>query len=427
MLGSKEPLSFDVLVKNHGEDAFEAGFYMTVPENLNYKKVSQIGVFRDVTITCTAPSIQTNNTLKCDIGNPLPAGKLINFRVIFDPANKTGLAPAYEFYMEANSTNVESHKSAYDDNIVQRRVLIWVDTKLSVSGNSLPTQMHYNMSEYKNFENATKETELGPHVVHIYDVKNNGTSRIDEVEVFVMWPHETIDGQPLMVLLDQPETSGNIRCEPYYMAEMEFDLDEILHRKSYLHSGGVASRNVYGSSSYGSKWTSGSSRGSGGSRKFHHSWSSSSGHGSSSGHASSSGGRRVYTQDEQNKLDLEENMESTGDASFVHKDRAGQAAQLGGQQGRTYYYEKHYKTQEGQGNQGGQGQQEIYTAGGSLEQKIESMEAKLTKKFTLAQVRVLDKELHLAEDSNKVNMLLAEIKDKAQKQYIKVQESLDKI
>lgn len=82
LLGSKEPLTIDVSIANRGEDAFEAGFYMTLPPGLNLRKVEQSVANRDTLVTCTPPTAATNNTLKCDIGNPLPAGKVVSIFLI---------------------------------------------------------------------------------------------------------------------------------------------------------------------------------------------------------------------------------------------------------------------------------------------------------------------------------------------------------
>ena len=37
------------------------------------------------------------------------------------------------------------------------------------------------------------EDQLGPEVIHIYDVKNKGPATIKEAEVFIMWPSFTKD------------------------------------------------------------------------------------------------------------------------------------------------------------------------------------------------------------------------------------------
>lgn len=71
-------MAFEVLIPNYGEDAFEASFYMNIPPGMNFRKIEKIGDIKDTLITCTAPSAATNNTLKCDIGNPLASGKVVS-------------------------------------------------------------------------------------------------------------------------------------------------------------------------------------------------------------------------------------------------------------------------------------------------------------------------------------------------------------
>ena len=133
LLGSKEPLAIDVLISNFGEDAFEAGFFMNIPSGLDFKRAERIGDIKDTPFTCTPPSIFTNNTLKCDIGNPFPARKVVNFRVTLDPSRKGGISPNYVFYMESNSTNIEAEGTS-DDNRIEKDIGINVETDLSISG-----------------------------------------------------------------------------------------------------------------------------------------------------------------------------------------------------------------------------------------------------------------------------------------------------
>lgn len=239
LLGANEPLTVEVLITNNGEDAFEASFYMTIPKGLNQQSVKKIGESRDTSFTCTAPSIQTNNALKCDIGNPLKSGKSINFKVLLEPSkNLHGLDPFYEFYMEANSTNEEADGGRFD-NTLKKSIAIYVESDLSISGSSTPSEFHYNISNYKEFDNATVEAEIGPHIVNIYDIRNNGTSTIEEIEIFIHWPDSTLEGDPLMYLLNQPETLGPVQCDSsQYVNPRAKPLirDEILEKKSYLGS-----------------------------------------------------------------------------------------------------------------------------------------------------------------------------------------------
>lgn len=234
ILGGNESLTVDVLVSNYGEDAFESTFYMTVPQGLDFKSTKKLGESRDTSFICTAPNEKSNYTLRCDIGNPLPAKKSVNFKVILEPSKKAGLSPYYEFYMEANSTNEEA-EGGQSDNVYRKQVSISVESDLSISGRSQPDVLHYNVSQYREFGNSSNEADIGPHFVHIYDIRNNGTSTIEEIELFINWPAMTLDKEPLMYLLSQPEISGNVYCEPTQFVNQEnLQIDHLLERKSFL-------------------------------------------------------------------------------------------------------------------------------------------------------------------------------------------------
>lgn len=284
ILGGHESLIVEVNIINDGEDAFEAGFYMNLPSGLDYKGTRKIP---EGSFPCTAPTQSTNYTLKCDIGNPLPAGKSVNFKVIFEPSKKAGLTPFYDFYMEANSTNEEAEGSHFD-NIFKKSISISIESDLSISGSSNPSDFHYNVTQFLPFKNATNEADIGPQVIHIYDIRNTGTSSIDEIELSINWPASTNDGDQLIYLLSQPETQGNVVCEPTQFANIhDLLIDQGLERKSYIDKNRAPIRNgIQG------RWSS-----------------------SSSNRYNSQGGA---TRDE---LHLEESQESTGDASFVHKNR----------------------------------------------------------------------------------------------------------
>lgn len=78
LLGSNEKLKVDVIVQNEGEDSFETTFDMTVPPGVNYVKIERLDDNEnDIPVQCSAPSIMTNNSLHCDIGNPLPRDKYV--------------------------------------------------------------------------------------------------------------------------------------------------------------------------------------------------------------------------------------------------------------------------------------------------------------------------------------------------------------
>lgn len=304
LLGSKDLLVFDVKVSNFGEDAFEAGFFMGVPEGINFRKIERIGDSRDTPVTCTAPSSATNNTLKCDIGNPLSSGKVASFKIILLPATKQGIAPKYDFYMVTNSTNAEVDGTDFD-NVYKKTVGISVETNLSVKGVSIDEEILFNTTDYIPLENATREEQIGPQVVHIYEVRNGGPSTIEKAEVYFLWPHETISGDSLLYLLNQPETTRNIECElTDYANTRNLKLDQSLVAKSYLVSQGAIEKSSLHSE--GGRYASTSFQ-------------------SNTGIAVG-GVKTQLTDEEKRQFDEEENRESSGDASYIHRQRAQQAA-----------------------------------------------------------------------------------------------------
>ncbi|XP_031627773.1 integrin alpha-PS2 isoform X2 [Contarinia nasturtii] len=309
IFGSKDLLVFDVKVSNFGEDAFEAGFFMNVPNDMNFRKIERIGDSRDTPITCTAPSPVTNHTLKCDIGNPLSGGKVANFKVILLPATKKGIAPKYDFFVEANSTNAEN-EGTESDNHRKITVKINVETNLTVTGVSPGEEILYNATDFVALENATQENQIGPQVVHMYEIRNGGPSTIEEAEVYFIWPYETLSGDQLLYLMSQPETTRNVKCELSQFVNVRgVELDRSLVAKSYLVNQGAVEKSSLNSAS-----------------SFH-----------STGYAVGGQNTQTFTEEERRRFEIEESLNATGDASEIHKQRANEAAQEQGAGSSAYH------------------------------------------------------------------------------------------
>lgn len=189
MLGSKEKLEFDVTVKNSGEDSFESTFDLQLPHGVDFIKVIQNNK-TEVRILCSS---SLNNTIHCDIGNPLPGKKIAQFTMQMKPYQREGMQPSFDFYMSVNSTNKEKGLTI-DDNQKHLVIPIWVDSKLELGATSKPNELYYyNLSSYKA-DKITNESDIGPAITHVYSIRNNGPSDINEAEIFFVWPYATKDG-----------------------------------------------------------------------------------------------------------------------------------------------------------------------------------------------------------------------------------------
>ncbi|CAH1104262.1 unnamed protein product [Psylliodes chrysocephalus] len=211
LLNSNTTLEFDVIVSNFGEDSFETTFVMTYPTNGIFYKRSEIKI---PGLICTE---STNKTVVCDIGNPLPSGKIASFKVFFQPYHKGGSPNhSYHFDILVNSSNPEP-LSTFEDNKKHIEIEIWIDATIDIKGqtySSLQPLSHYNNTIFKgSIKDVRKETEIGPQVTHVYFLTNQGPSQIQRAEVFLLWPLTTLGDEDLLYLLEQPITKGNVKCD----------------------------------------------------------------------------------------------------------------------------------------------------------------------------------------------------------------------
>ncbi|XP_050678590.1 integrin alpha-8 isoform X2 [Leptidea sinapis] len=211
VLGSGENVHIDVKVENSAEDAFEAAYYLLVPAGVTYAKMERLDKDSAETspIYCSIKNQGNsgNSSLKCDLGNPMASGQSVNFRVILEvDARVTDL----NFDMEVNSTNPEQGTTY--DNVRHLAIGVVIRAQLAIIGTSDPPELHYNASLYES-QSLKDDTKLGPQVIHKYNIKNDGPFTVEEAEIYVMWPYQTLDGENLLYMLVQPQWVGDMVCD----------------------------------------------------------------------------------------------------------------------------------------------------------------------------------------------------------------------
>ncbi|GBP17175.1 Integrin alpha-PS2 [Eumeta japonica] len=250
ILGSDQKVDIDVEVANTKEDAFEAAYYLHIPRGVSYNRMQmqtpdgqeQLPVYCSV----SARHANGSSTLRCDVGNPLPSGRKVNFRVTLEvDVSVTSL----EFDMETNSTNPE--EGTYEDNRRHMAISVVIESKLLAIGTSDPPELYYNASLYQ-YDAVADDRQLGPTVIHKYNIKNDSPFAIKQAQIVILWPYQTLYDENLMYMLMQPETVGPVQC----YAEEHIDPLKLFVRtssKSYLES----ERAEYARSKFAaSTWTS---------------------------------------------------------------------------------------------------------------------------------------------------------------------------
>lgn len=214
LLGSTQRLELNVKIENRGEDAFESVFQLQLPAGIDYINWDSQSDSNRINIQCTAPKISNNNTLRCDVGNPLPGGEIARFKVILQPITYDGMKATYELDMNVSSTNPE-RQHTLRNNIANINLPLWTETFIAIESQSKPQVLDLNSVEYANIDPQLLNHELpyAPSVVHNYTVRNNGPSTVLNVTAKVFW-NPAKAGHIHLYLLEQPEISKEkVYCE----------------------------------------------------------------------------------------------------------------------------------------------------------------------------------------------------------------------
>ena len=82
-MGSDERLEISIEIVNGGEDAYEAYFFMYLPESINFIKTelnpdNEDRVSGTPPLLCSPPTLHNEHVLKCEMGNPMAANSAVN-------------------------------------------------------------------------------------------------------------------------------------------------------------------------------------------------------------------------------------------------------------------------------------------------------------------------------------------------------------
>merc|ERR1719195_1294625 len=114
LMGSGERLEIQTEITNNGEDAFNALLEVQLPRGVSYINANTTDA--SVNILCSPPSVMNNNTVQCEVGNPLRANRQVTTRVFVQPSSEGHEDPVSEFSFSilAKSSNPEEGSNDND-------------------------------------------------------------------------------------------------------------------------------------------------------------------------------------------------------------------------------------------------------------------------------------------------------------------------
>ena len=83
-----------------------------------------------------------------------------------------------------------------------------------MSGVSKPEQFTFNTTQ-ETVEKYEVIEDIGEEVTHVYQVTNKGPSRINEAEVYILWPSFDANGDDLLYLTGLEYDRSKATCQPF--------------------------------------------------------------------------------------------------------------------------------------------------------------------------------------------------------------------
>ncbi|XP_033113687.1 integrin alpha-8-like, partial [Anneissia japonica] len=205
-IGDRNGLVINVTVENKGDKAFSAVLRSDLPLGLGL-----IGTRRsdttDIFIDCRHE--ESNSLLECDIGNPLPARKTINFMLSLSVDDLKGDSETLSFELEVDSLNQEN-QTTLNNNVANIAVQVQVSATIELKGISNPEQVTFDKVLQEDESEIITEDDVGPMVSHTYEVHNHGPSKVGVTEIEIMWPLKTSTGAYLLYLTEVTTNMGDV-------------------------------------------------------------------------------------------------------------------------------------------------------------------------------------------------------------------------
>ncbi|KAG1695759.1 Integrin alpha-PS2 [Nymphon striatum] len=218
--GRQKKISFTVELVNKGENAYDSRFFFNMSDLVYFDKVNGS--------TCQIP-FGDNTLMECLLGNPFERLEKVKIEITMTPKEITRKASDFEFTFSVNSSNPERNSTTEDNDYVIT-IPVQVDVNLNVNGFSYPQIITYNVSTYNKIKEKVYESDLGPEIVHAFQITNLGESNIRKAEFIILWPSTTLSGKPILYITRPPITSKNVVCRRIVVDPLQLKLQPVRSR-----------------------------------------------------------------------------------------------------------------------------------------------------------------------------------------------------
>ncbi|XP_063742939.1 LOW QUALITY PROTEIN: integrin alpha-5 [Eleginops maclovinus] len=205
-LGDDNSLTLTFNARNEGEGgAYEAELYVVLPPEADYSGIARNN--ESLTqLTCSYETENQTRYLSCDLGNPMKSGTSLWAGLRFTVPRLKDTHKTVQFEMQIRSKNENNSHSE----VVPYKLEVVVQADVILQGVSRPDKIFFPPVNWKLTKNYEVEQDVGPPVEHIYELVNNGPSRISHTLLELRCPLR-LQGQTLLYPLSF-STEGPINC-----------------------------------------------------------------------------------------------------------------------------------------------------------------------------------------------------------------------
>ncbi|KAM9855747.1 integrin alpha-5 [Aulostomus maculatus] len=205
-LGDDNSLTLTFNVRNEGEGgAYEAELYVVLPPEADYSGIARNN--ESLTqLTCSYETENQTRYLSCDLGNPMKSGTSLWAGLRFTVPRLKDTHKTVQFELQMRSKNENNSHSE----VVPYKLEVVVQAEVILQGVSRPDKVFFPPANWKQPKSYGVEQDVGPGVEHIYELVNNGPSRISHTLLELRCPL-SVQGLALLYPLEF-STEGPINC-----------------------------------------------------------------------------------------------------------------------------------------------------------------------------------------------------------------------
>uniref|UniRef100_A0A3B4V2Y6 Integrin, alpha V n=1 Tax=Seriola dumerili TaxID=41447 RepID=A0A3B4V2Y6_SERDU len=198
-IGDDNALTLEVSAENQGEGAYEAELHIYPPPQADF-----IEVF--TRLSCAYKKENQTKMVVCDLGNPMKGGTKVLAELKFSVHQLSEEDTFVKFDLQIVSSNQFDNTSPRVSSITKLAVL----AKVSIRGSSSPGQVLLPIANWKPKEPPVDGDDIGPQIVHVYELLNSGPSTISKAALTVDWPYQFRNGS--LLYITSYDTEGPINC-----------------------------------------------------------------------------------------------------------------------------------------------------------------------------------------------------------------------